>query len=409
MPGGLAEPDGVQETALQTPALAPVPIRERPVAPSEVSVRVLDTAEAFAALAPDWNRLHAETALASVFTSWIWQYQWWQVYGRGQPLRLLVAYEGTEVIGILPLHVHTTSVLGVRVRLLRLVGTGGDTNPDDLGPLLAARCPERAAAELARAALALPGADLLLLTDLPPDSPLAGAVQRAASGAGRPSVTGLCQPIAFVRLPPTWDEYLKSLSSHHRSGIRYKRNKLAKGHGARFFVWNDAANLDAAFDRLAELHNKRWQASGGSESFASAQYLEFHRRVMKACLPRGWLRLYCLEVDGELAAMSYCYRFRNTIFCMQQGFDPGKGKLKVGNVLFSHLFEHAIAEGNQAFDFLRGEHEYKEQFSSDQRETRCVWVFRGTPGALAYRLRWVWLPLLKARLQRRPPPKLRTE
>ncbi len=407
MPGKLADPDRVQETALQTPGLAPLAPLERPVAPAEIAVRVLDTAEAFAALAPDWNRLHAESALASVFTSWIWQYQWWQIYGREQPLRLLVAREGTEVVGILPLYVQTISVLGVRVRLLRLIGTGGDTNPDDLAPMLEPRRAERAAAALARAATALADADVLLLTDLPPQGAINGAVERAAREAGLPSATGLCQPIAFVPLPPTWEEYLRSLSSHHRSGLRYKRNKLVKGHGARFFVWNDAANLDAAFDRLAELHHKRWEASGGSESFASAEYLEFHRRVMKACLPRGWLRLYCLEVDGEIAAMSYCYRFRNTVFSMQSGFDPAKGKLKVGNVLLSHAFEHAIGEGNRVFDFLRGEHDYKEQLTTDQRETRCLWVFAGTLAAFAYRLRRVWLPLLKARLQRRPPPKLR--
>jgi CelD/BcsL family acetyltransferase involved in cellulose biosynthesis len=399
----------MQETAIQAPGLAPVPLRERPAPSVEIAVRVLDSAEAFAALAPDWNRLHAETPLASVLTSWIWQYQWWLVYGREQPLRLLVAYDGPEVVGILPLYVHTASVLGVRVRLLRFIGTGGDTHPDDLGPVLEPRRAERVAEELARAALALPDGDVLLLTDLPPESALLGAVERRAQRVHRPTVAAVSERIAYVRLPATWDEYLRSLSSHRRTRIRYARRRLASAHGARFFVWSDPASLDAAFERLAELHHLRWQASGGSESFSSAEYLEFHRRVIKACFPRGWLRLYCLELDGEIAAMSYCYRFRNTIFCMQNGFDARKGKLEPGNVLLSHAFEHAITEGNEVFDFLRGDHGYKDHLCTGRRETRAVWAFRATLGGLAFRLRRVWLPLLKARLQRRPPPKLRTE
>jgi CelD/BcsL family acetyltransferase involved in cellulose biosynthesis len=370
-----------------------------------IGVKLITTAEAFAELAPVWNRLHAEATLASVFTSWIWQFHWWQVYGRGQPLRLLIAATEDEVVGILPLYVQSVTVLGLRVRLLRFVGTGGDTCPDDLGSILEPRRAQLAAQELARAALALRDADVLLLTDLSPECPLRAAVESAARGGGRPTLAGVSERIAFIHLPASWDEYLGSLSSHHRLGLRYKRRKLAKGHAARFFVCDDPAQLDSVFDRLAELHRRRW--GGGSESFASAQYLEFHRRVMKACLPRGWLRLYCLELDGEIAAISYCYRFRNAIYCMQAGFDPAKAKLKVGSVLLGHAFEHAIGEGNRLFDFLRGDHDYKEQLASNHRETQSLRAFRATLGALAYRLRRVWLPLLKARLLRQPSPMLR--
>jgi CelD/BcsL family acetyltransferase involved in cellulose biosynthesis len=386
----------------EKPAPAPSPAHA-----SGIGVEVLTTAEAFADLAPAWNRLHAETVLASVFNSWIWQFQWWQVYGRRQPLRLLVAWAGEQIVGILPLYIHSVTTLGIRVRLLRLVGTGGDTHPDDLGPVLEPSHAHGTAHALARAALALRDGDVLLLTDLSPECPLRAAVESGAHLAGRALHACVAERIAFTRLPSSWDEYLRSLSSHHRLGVRYKRRKLAKEHGARFFVWDDPARFEAGFARLAELHRRRWASSGGSESFASPEYLEFHLRVMKACLPRGWLRLYCLEVDGEIAAMTYCYRFRNAIYCMQSGFDPAKGRQKVGSVLLGHAFEHAIGEGNRVFDFLRGEHGYKDHVANDYRETHSVRVFRATPGGFAYRLRRLWLPRLKARLLRRPPPRIR--
>jgi CelD/BcsL family acetyltransferase involved in cellulose biosynthesis len=390
-------------TGLQQKNAAPAPSGSA----ADIGIEVLSSAAAFAELAPEWNRLHGEAAAASVFNSWIWQFQWWQVYGRDRPLRLLVAWEGDAVVGILPLYVHRVRVLGVPVRLLRLVGTGGDTHPDDLEPILQPGCARAAAHELARAALALRGADLLLLTDLAPDGALRAAVESAAILAGRPVLAGVSERIAFIRLPQSWQEYLGRLSSHARTGVRYKRRRLAKGRAVRFFVWDDAAHIDAAFDRLAGLHRRRWAALGGSESFASAEYLEFHRRVIKACLPRGWLRLYCLEIDGEVEAMIYAYRFRGAVYCMQTGFEPAMRKLKVGSVLLGYAFEHAIGEGNAVFDFLRGDHGYKDRHATDHRETAVVRVFRATPGALLYRLRRIWLPLLKARLMRRPPPRLR--
>ncbi|HET7197485.1 MAG TPA: GNAT family N-acetyltransferase [Burkholderiales bacterium] len=381
---------------------------QAPAARAEgIAVEVLAGADAFAALAPDWNRLHAEARLASVFNSWIWQFQWWQVYGAGRPLRLLVAREGGQVLGLLALYVQSTRILGMPVRVLRLVGTGGDTNPDDLGPLLERGRAQPVAHELARAALALRDVDVLLLTDLAPDCPFRVAVESGARLAGRGLFATRSERIALIRLPRSWDEYLQSLSGHHRAGMRYKRRKLAREHATRFFAWDDAAGLDRAFERLAELHLRRWAPFGGSESFASVEYLEFHRRVMRACLPRGWLRLYCLEVGGAIAAMMYAYRFRGVVYCVQTGFDPALARLKVGNVLFGHVLEHAIGEGNAAFDFLRGDHDYKDQLATAHRETFAVLAFRATPGGLLYRLRKVWLPRLKARLLRRPPPKLR--
>jgi CelD/BcsL family acetyltransferase involved in cellulose biosynthesis len=321
-------------------------------------------------------------------------------------LHILVALEHGETLGILALYVQPVRVLGVRVRLLRFVGTGGDTHPDDLGPVLAAGREEAVARKLAEAALRLDDADVMLFTDVDPQSAFPRALEEAAAGSQRATLAGVSERIAYVDLPRSWPDFLKSLSSDRRSRLKSARRKAADGHALRFFVWQDGARLDQAVDRLVELHRSRWSEAGGSESFASAQYVEFHRQAMKAALPRGWLRLYCLELDGEIAAITYCYRFRNRVYLMQAGFDPARAKLNPGKVLLTHALEHAIGEGNQVFDFLRGEHRYKDQLATGHRETLCVRVFRRTLGGLAYRLRRIWLPSWKARLLRAPPPKL---
>ena len=123
----------------QVPEMPPrdalTPVRDAPVA--EIAVQFLTTTEDFARLAPEWNRLLGKAAAASVFNSWLFQYQWWQVYGAGQPLRVLVALERGETVGILALYIQKVVILGVPVRVLRFVGSGGDTHPDDLGPVIA--------------------------------------------------------------------------------------------------------------------------------------------------------------------------------------------------------------------------------------------------------------------------------
>jgi CelD/BcsL family acetyltransferase involved in cellulose biosynthesis len=362
-------------------------------------VRCISTEAGFAALAIDWNRLHAETPSASVFNSWLWQYQWWQVYGRGQPLRVLVASRGDEVAGILALYVQQERVLGREVSLLRFVGTGGDTHPDDLGPVLSGERERETARALARAAARLSDGDVMLLSDLDPESPFAEEIEHAARGARRTVRTGRTERIVFIDLPESWESLLGSLSANRRAELRRARRRLASAHSYRFFVWDDAARLDAAAETLAELHRRRWQAAGGSESFASAQYLDFHRAIIRSSFARGWLRLYCLEIDGGLAAMTYCYRFRKRVFVMQGGFDPAWAAWKPGTVLLSHAIEHAIGEGNEVFDFLRGEHRYKDHLANGSRETVYVTAFRRNLAALAFALRPSYIPMQRNSLR----------
>ncbi|MFN2645875.1 MAG: GNAT family N-acetyltransferase [Burkholderiales bacterium] len=372
----------------------------------DISVQFLSSADEFARLAPDWNRLHEQAAAASVFNSWVWQYQWWQVYGAGQPLRILVALEHGETVGVLALYIQTVRILGVPVRLLRFVGAGADTHPDDLGPLLAPGREDVVARKLAQATLRLSDADVILLTDIDPQSGFPRALEQAADEARRPRISGVSERIAYIDLPENWSQFLQSLSSDRRTRLKGARRKALAAGKVRFFVWQDAGRLDEAIDRLAELHQRRWRDAGGSESFASREYIEFHRSIMKATLPRGWLKLYCLEVDDELAAITYCYRFRNRVYLMQAGFDPERARLNPGKVLLGYAVEHAIGEGNEIFDFLRGEHRYKDQLASAYRSTLCVRIFRNSIAAFAYRLRRIWLPTWKARLYREPPPKL---
>jgi len=374
----------------------------------EICVQFLTTSDEFARLAPKWNLLHGAAAAASVFNSWLFQYQWWQVYGGGRPLRILVALERGEVVGILALYIQKLKLLGVPVRVLRFVGAGADTHPDDLGPVVAPGKEQVVSQKLARATLRLSGADVIVLSDMDPQCAFASALEQVAADARRGSLGEVSERIAYIELPRSWPQFLQSLSSDRRTRIKSARRKAAAAHRLRFFVWDDVAGLDGAVDRLADLHQRRWREAGGSESFATPEYVEFHRRIIKSAFPRGWLRLYCLELDGEIAAVTYCYRFRNRVYLMQAGFDPAKARANPGKVLLGYAIEHAIGEGNAVFDFLKGEHRYKDQLATGYRRTRGVRIYRNTPGAIAYRLRRIWLPRWKAQLYGQPPPKLKT-
>ena len=370
-----------------------------PAGTCAITVRLVTSLAEFAALGIEWNRLHETAQAASVFNSWTWLYEWWRVYGADQPLRILVAERGGVKVGLIALYVHEVRIARLPVRVLRFVGTGGDTSPEDLGPLLEPQCEADAALALAQAIVEMRDVDLCVLSDIDPASVFPHALERAAREQHRVRYTSICERIPYIELPASWQAFLKSLPSKRRSGIRCARAKLmSTDRDSRFFVWDDASKLDQALERLARLHHARWEAAGGSDSFTTHEYIEFHRRIMNAFMQRGWLRLYCLELFGETVAMNYCYRFRNRIFSMQTGFDPKVAALSPGNVLLGYAIEHAIGEGNEVFDFLRGDYMYKKQLANGSRDTVCVRVFSGSARGFLYGLRRIWLPTWKARL-----------
>jgi CelD/BcsL family acetyltransferase involved in cellulose biosynthesis len=364
-----------------------------------IEVEVVQSDSAFASLAAEWEALQAQAARTSIFESFDWQHLWWRTYGLGRSLKVLVARSGGAPVGLLALHIESVPIMRFPVRHLRFVGTGGDTYPDDLGPILAPGREAEIARALAAAVVRLSGWDILMLSDMNPDCPFTAAVAAAARGAGFACETGQSERIAFTNLPATWDAFLQSLHRDRRYRVRNIRKKLIAAHpAARFFVWDDPQTLDQGFERLVHLHQKRWRSIGKAHAFSTAEYRKFHRAVMGACLARDRLRLYCLELaPGDVTAMYYFYKFRKTVYLMQSGFDPDHADVKPGQVLLGHIIEHAISEGHEVLDFLKGDHRYKDELSTGERETSYVTAFRLNPGGVVYRLRRQVLPALMAR------------
>ncbi len=310
--------------------------------------------------------------------TWEWLHNWWLLYGQGRQLRVLVARENSRALGILALYEDRQAILpGVRSTVLRFVGTGGDTSPDYLGPIVDEGRESEVVDALCRAVVHSPGWDALDLSDMVADAPFVSALEKACraekiAGGRRPAGA-----IPIARLPGTWEAYLAGLSREQRQTVRRKRRRIEEDAGGRLFTWSDRERLDEAFDTLAELHRARWRGRGERHSFSSPQYVSFHRQVMRALFDRGWLRLYCLEMGGAIIAMHYCYAYRGEVALFQSGFEPRHEKLRPGYVLMGYAIEQAIAEGMHVFDMLKGEYGHKDIWTNDKRPMTTWRSYRG--------------------------------
>ena len=345
---------------------------------------ILSHADAFDGLEPRWKRLIDQAPDASVFQTFSWQAIWWRIFGGGRDLRLILAEDGDELKGLLPVYIERTDLLpALGLRTLRLVGYGGDTAPDDLGPIVAGNDPAAVIETLIDGLLALKDEwDIAVLDDLDPESPMIDAL---VTRLGDQVTLEPGARISFVELPENFDGYLAKLSSNRRWKLRRGRKKLNEAKPYRFHVVTTGDELDRYFPELVRLHHDRWEHRSGEFGFSTEGYVDFHRDAMAAMLDQDCLRLMLLiGEDDVVMAANYCYRWRGGFYFFQGGFARDYERFRIGEVLMGHAIEQAIGEGMQVFDMLRGEHDYKKSLTDEIRTRTHLHIYQPTLRSVSY-------------------------
>ena len=84
-------------------------------------------------------------------------------------------------------------------------------------------------------------------------------------------------------------------------------------------------------------------------------------------LGQGWLRFYQLKVADQIIAVLYAFRYSDTYYVYQIGFDPLWSRYSPGRLLIAHVIQEAIKEGTNVFDWLRGEQKFKFAWANNIR------------------------------------------
>ena len=347
------------------------------------------------ALAVDWNQLAQDVP----FRTWTWLETWWRHYGRpagaesrAQERFVLAVFDAAGALAaVAPWYVQQARVQG---RVIRQLG-GGEVCSDYLG------IPCRPGAEEAvSAALAswltdsasnsrLSGLhddhwDLLRLSQVDPEDAVLHALMQRLQEQGHAIHSSPAEYCWRLTFPATWEDYLASLSKSHRKQIRrLERSHLETGRALVHQV-DRAEELPRALDILIELHQLRRYSLGEPGSFASSRFTAFHRDVAPQLLESGRLRLFWMELDGKPAAAEYHFGGTKVVYAYSAGVDPDLLDEEPGRIIGAATIRHALEQGFEAFDFLRGNEPYKAHWRG---EPRPMVNFRVVPPGTGARFR----------------------
>jgi CelD/BcsL family acetyltransferase involved in cellulose biosynthesis len=318
-----------------------------------MNVTIYDSPQVFDALEAEWNDLLARSYTHTLFGTWEWQKHWWDAYQEGMLFVLAFRGEDRQLLGIAPFFIAPEGDL----RVLKLVGTEDVTDYLDL---LIDR--EQATSVLNCLAETLfahrQHYDALRLCNIPDGSPTL-AVLADFLGAYDMSVTITPHEVCpIIPLPTTYEAYFDMLDSKQARELRRKLRRAEGSGDMSWYIVGEAHDIHTELETF--LHLMARSHPEKAKFLQDPRHVAFFKAFMPVAYAKGWLQLNFETVLDEPVASYLNFDYGGEILVYNSGLEPNKyGALSPGIVLLAHNIEHAIVQGRRAFNFLRGNENYK--------------------------------------------------
>jgi CelD/BcsL family acetyltransferase involved in cellulose biosynthesis len=340
---------------------------------TSVSTYLITDNKGFQELKIHWNQLLKASWSDNIFLTWEWMFNWWITFGENKDLIIIVAEKDGAVIGIAPFYRTRTTFFGIRPRThIEFIGST-DTSSEYLDIISLLGQEEEAVngilAELFNNKDLL--WDVLHITDMREDSPNFKYCFQYFQEHNYNNWVYRRKSSPYIMLPPTMDEYLKTLSGNMRRKLKiYMKNIRMNGEVILHKV-TDKAVLNARFREFRELHKLRWEKKiiKGETSGWNGKFLEFHMLIQESMMDNGWLYFVYIMSEKKMIAGQYSFSYNGKLNCYSGAFDPAMSNKNLGSVTQCMVVEDAIVKKYHELDFLSGSEEYKSYWTKVNHST----------------------------------------
>ncbi len=320
-------------------------------------IEIIRDGERLASIARDWHALW-QVSGALIFQSHGWINAWWTHLHDREHRQLMItcAWQDGRLVALLPLAVH-------RHRGLRVLEWAARDHADYCDMLIDPAAPAGIASELWQAASRQGGFDLVLLNRLLPDAKAHDLMARRVGVTLAPnhrSEISLRVPGPFASGEAWFNAQGKKTRQNYRRGMAY----LTEGAELSFRLLPADADLRPILDRLAEL-KRAWLVKMGLDAPLFDAGAPLLAALVTVLQQSGQLRVFVLERDGDVVAVSINFVDRNRMMAFVTTYDPAVEKGSPGMVLMVDYIRWAFDNGLELVDFLCGAEDFKSRFASE--------------------------------------------
>jgi CelD/BcsL family acetyltransferase involved in cellulose biosynthesis len=365
----------------------------RQAAPSTSAVHVVTDEAAFLSLEAEWNETVERAGVGYPFLRHEWLRTWWECFGSGGRLHIVIVRTGGRIAAIAPLMSDTTRMYGISIRRLRLLHN--DHTPR--GDFIVADRPEESYQAIWAALYQRREQwDVLQLSQVPQESSTLACVSTLAIADGCGTGVWRSGDAPYLELRGSWDEYFESLTAKFRQNVRNRLSRLNRlGNPALETLRNGSALL-AARDDAFRLEASGWKSQARTSIDSDPAVHRFYTLLAERASAHGWLRLLFLTVNGRRIATSYGSVYDNRLFLFKTGYDPAYAQCSPFKLLTYYAVQSAFTEGLKEVDFLGDAEPWKLEWTTTTRAHDWLFVFAGSGRArLLRRAKFQLAPAVK--------------
>jgi CelD/BcsL family acetyltransferase involved in cellulose biosynthesis len=295
-----------------------------------------------------WNELLENTSSATVFLTLQWHKTWWQVFGRGQLILILIK-QNKQPVAIAPLFSDGG--------MIYFTGSGGSDYLDLIGKIGGVKIFHHL---LEFAALIVPDFIGFCFYHVLENSKTGKLLQQLNTNKWICYNEGtITAPYLDIKMYPSYAAQATNKKSLVRHTAWYKKNGELK-----------IEDLYHADDILPHLNNffkqhiNRWKHTPFPSLFLDEQQKLFYTRLTEYFSETGWLRFTRVIWEGSCIAYHFGFNYKNNFLWYKPSFDISFAKHSPGETLLQHLLFRAIEDEVAIFDFGLGDELFKKRFAT---------------------------------------------
>lgn len=339
-----------------------------------------------------YRHLWSQTATPPPTLDFDWVRAWWNLHHQEGRLFLVVVESGGRPLALAPLYTRHREASGRGLlRTVYFLGTGENDADEVFGTNTGWLGAAQHHGELTQAVGAALRThrrawDRLWLINMAPDVGLAEDLTRAL-GATLLTAEHNTSCNWVIDLPESLDAYIAGVAKGKtRTNLRRVLSRAQKA--GLEYEWITAAEPAlAAFEELAGLHSRQWEARGKAGACASDVFCAFQREMLAryAGLDRLWLLR--VTYQGRPVVVRYDIAAGGRLYGYITGVDPEFSQFHGGTLSLLKAIERATARGFESLDMLSGDYGYKHRLASRQMPIATLEAYGRTVASR------VWLAL----------------
>jgi CelD/BcsL family acetyltransferase involved in cellulose biosynthesis len=357
-----------------------VPLQKEPTAAGHaLSLRIFGSFAEVEHLRGAWNELVLRSG-ADVYQTFDWCSIWWDHYGSGRKLHLLVFSQGTELVGVLPAFTEVLWLGLVRLHVSKLVGADYSLTLCNL-PVLADHL-SSIVLSATRYFLGQLKCDALLLGPISGpkaniESILATGTRDTVNVRSAVSLGTACN--TYFSLPASFEDYFKGLEKKQRSNFKRMVEQCSKARRCAFDVVASPELGQVEFEDFRQQHERQWQADGKLGHFGDWPHSRsFNQALVRTLSRQGMVRFFRILADDQVVCSQYCFVHGHTNYWRLPARirSPEWDRLSLGSVGLVKMIEASIAEGVRTIEGGRGHYAYKVHHGGTEWPLRTIQFVR---------------------------------